>query len=522
MGTENKDFNPVKEGFFYNFGTYDGFLGLYGRRNSVLQDRKGYIWWGADLLSRYDPKGYLADSSAPVLRLSHISLFEEDVNWATLNSSSDTVLGNGILLHDICFDSLSAWDYIPQRLSLPYDINHISFRFEAVHLQSRHHIKYQYQLEGMDPHPSSVTNRAEASYGNLPGGSYVFKVKAMNQSGVWSKPFSFAFEIRLPWWETAWFRLSALGLFLLLITGIHRWRTTSLRKDNIKLDKKVKARTRDVIIEKKIVEKQKQIIEEKHKEMTDSIHYAERIQRALLANKKLLDEHLLSKDATGRDYFIFFRPKDVVSGDFYHAVSLGKNNFILTTADSTGHGVPGAIMSILNMACLDKAIGKGLTSPELILNETRRLVIESLRNDGSTEGGRDGMDGCMLSFDFEHQRLHFAGANNPVWVIRGREIIELKANRFPVGKHDKDQTPFSLFTLPLQKQDMIYCFTDGFPDQFGGPNGKKFKHKQLQQLLLSLSQLPLAVQKQGLSDAFDSWKGEQEQVDDVTVIGIRI
>ena len=514
--------NPLKEGFFYHFGPHDGFLGVYCRRGSVLQDSKGYIWWGSDILSRYNPKGYQADSSKPVAGLRGIRLFNEEPNWTAFQRGGDTVLGNGIRLQGLAFDSLSAWDHLPLHLSLPYNINHISFHFKAMHLQSHRHILYQYQLEGMDPYPSSVSSRSEASYGNLPGGRYVLKLKAMNQSGVWSEPFLFAFEVRLPWWETAWFRVSVLSLLIVLVIGFYYWRTASLRRNNIRLQQRVKARTREVIMEKRIVEKQKQIIEEKHQEIRDSINYAERIQRALLAGKNLLDDHLTAKGSGNRDYFIFFRPRDVVSGDFYHAARLNNDHFLITTADSTGHGVPGAIMSILNMSCLDKAIAKGFTSPELILNETRKLVIESLRNDGSPEGGRDGMDGSMLSFDFKNQLMHFSGAYNHVWVIRQHQVIELKANRFPVGKHDKDQTPFSLFTLQLQKQDMIYCFTDGFPDQFGGPNGKKFKHKQLQQLLQYISPLPPNIQKQRLGEAFDSWKGDHDQVDDVTIIGIRI
>jgi len=256
-------------------------------------------------------------------------------------------------------------------------------------------------------------------------------------------------------------------------------------------------------------------VEEKHKEITDSINYAERIQRALLASKKMLDENL-------SDYFILFKPKDVVSGDFYWATKLSNNNFVLVNADSTGHGVPGAIMSIVNIASLKEASLQGITSPDLLLNETRRLVIENLKNDGSAEGGKDGMDGSLLSFDFKNNILHCASANNPIWVIRNKELIEIKADRLPIGKHDRDNIPFTLHTLNLQKGDVVYTLTDGFPDQFGGANGKKFKHKQLQNLLLAMANEPMETQKQKLNDVFDNWKENLEQVDDVCLIGVRV
>jgi serine phosphatase RsbU (regulator of sigma subunit) len=188
-------------------------------------------------------------------------------------------------------------------------------------------------------------------------------------------------------------------------------------------------------------------------------------------------------------------------------------------------------MSILNIACLDKAVTKGIISPDLILNETRGLIIENLKNDGSAEGGKDGMDGSLLSFDFKNNILHCASANNPVWVIRNvkssgvenkHELIEIKADRLPIGKHDRDNIPFTLHTLNLQKGDVVYTLTDGFSDQFGGANGKKFKHKQLQNLLLTIAHEPMETQKQKLNIVFDNWKGNLEQVDDVTLIGVRV
>ncbi|MES2287947.1 MAG: tetratricopeptide repeat protein [Bacteroidota bacterium] len=303
---------------------------------------------------------------------------------------------------------------------------------------------------------------------------------------------------------------------------------------------------RIIELQKNEVSHQKEIVSEKNKEITDSINYAQRIQRALLASDKLLDSNLIRsysglvsesqqmlKDIQhDRDYFIFFQPKDIVSGDFYWASPLANGNFALVTADSTGHGVPGAIMSMLNISCLNEAVkGQQLTEPSEILNYTRSKIIEHLSNDGSAEGGKDGMDCSLISFDFntnssigeDHEgRLTYSAANNPIWIVRKKQIIELEPDKMPVGKHTQDSIPFTQHTVKLEKCDIVYAITDGMPDQFGGPKGKKFMSKQLKELLINISHLPMKVQKERLSDEFSLWKGNLEQVDDVTVIGIRV
>ena len=257
------------------------------------------------------------------------------------------------------------------------------------------------------------------------------------------------------------------------------------------------------------------MVEEKHREITDSINYAERIQRSFLATKEQLDEKL-------KEYFVLFQPKDVVSGDFYWAHTLQNGNFALVTADSTGHGVPGAIMSLLNTSSLERAVELGISEPAEILNHTRQTIIERLKKDGSAEGGKDGMDCRLISFNKEKSKFVYAAANNHIWIIRNKELIELTPDKIPVGKHDRDSISFTQHEVEIQKGDMIYTLTDGFPDQFGGPKGKKFMYKQLKETLVSISDKPLAEQKQTLDAILKDWMGDTEQVDDITIIGIRI
>jgi serine phosphatase RsbU (regulator of sigma subunit) len=288
---------------------------------------------------------------------------------------------------------------------------------------------------------------------------------------------------------------------------------SELQESYATLEQKVKDRTHQL-------SEQKQIIEEKHKEITDSINYAERIQRSFLATKELLDENL-------GDYFVFFKPKDVVSGDFYWASSVktsdanGRNSFCFCCADSTGHGVPGAIMSILNISSLEKAM-ETESEPHQILNATRKIIINRLKKDGSPDGGKDGMDCTLLLFNHDKTMLHFSAANNPVFIIRGLDLIEFKADKMPVGKHDKDQESFILQRVELQKGDCIYTLTDGFPDQFGGEKGKKYMIKNLKEYIRSMAHLPMIEQHHLLSTEFENWKGVHEQIDDVCIIGVRI
>jgi serine phosphatase RsbU (regulator of sigma subunit)/Tfp pilus assembly protein PilF len=273
----------------------------------------------------------------------------------------------------------------------------------------------------------------------------------------------------------------------------------------------------------KLIRKQKILIEEKQKEIFDSITYAKRIQQALLASRQILDENL-------GDYFVFFKPKDIVSGDFYWASKLNNGSFAMVTADSTGHGVPGAIMSLLNITSLEKAVERS-TQPSDILNNTRKTIIERLRNDGSAEGGKDGMDCSICVYDFKKNKLSVSAANSVVWIMRrveenkgsaDLEILEINVDKMPVGKHDKDTEPFSQTEVELRKGDVIYTVTDGFADQFGGEKGKKFMSKNLKELLVKNCHLQMTEQRSILENALNNWIGDLEQVDDVTVIGIRI
>ncbi len=268
------------------------------------------------------------------------------------------------------------------------------------------------------------------------------------------------------------------------------------------LEDKVTERTQEVV-------KQKDIISHKQKEIIDSLNYAKRIQQTLLANDTFLNKYL-------PNHFLIFKPKDIVSGDFYWATK-NETHFYLAICDSTGHGVPGAFMSLLNMAFLNEAINQNkITEPNEILNHVRQRLIKNL----SKDGGQDGMDGILMKIDLKTKRLTYAAANNAPIIIRNGEVIELDADKMPIGIGMRTE-PFKLFEANLQPNDTFIAYTDGFADQFGGPKGKKLMYKPLKEQLKAYNNLPLEEQKQKLASYFENWKGEMEQVDDVCLFGIK-
>ncbi|MNU80398.1 Phosphoserine phosphatase RsbU [compost metagenome] len=258
------------------------------------------------------------------------------------------------------------------------------------------------------------------------------------------------------------------------------------------------------------IENQKSVIVEKQTEILDSIHYAKRIQESLLVQKKLLQEAL-------PDSYIFFRPKDIVSGDFYWATKRN-NKFYLAICDSTGHGVPGAFMSALNITFLSEAINQlGIEEPGQIFNHVRNRLVESISHDGA----KDGMDGILFCFDENERTVAYAAAyNNPI-IVRNGELLKFPADKMPVGKSDSTEG-FQTYSLETEAGDTLFAYTDGYADQFGGEKGKKLKLANLNAYLVEISAKRISDQSNLLKNHFTAWKGNLDQVDDVCVFGVKL
>ncbi|MBI2968812.1 MAG: SpoIIE family protein phosphatase [Bacteroidetes bacterium] len=294
------------------------------------------------------------------------------------------------------------------------------------------------------------------------------------------------------------------------------------------------------------IRQKNEIIERKNRDMLDSIHYAKKIQQSILP----ADDEFFKMFP---DSFVLFRPRDIVSGDFYWTAPLnppeggksasaqavsadsqlppsgGGGAVLLCVADCTGHGVPGAFMSMLCTALLNETVNnQGITAPEKIFEEIRKSIVAALRQKGEAGEARDGMDAAIIKLGARNGKVEIAAANNPVYIVRPGQagVIEIPADRFPVGFQDGPEgsiePPFTHHETDVRKGDMIYLITDGYKDQFGSQNGKKFKSRRLKELLVTIHSKPVAWQKDILEKTFDEWKGSSEQTDDVTVIGIRI
>jgi serine phosphatase RsbU (regulator of sigma subunit) len=257
-------------------------------------------------------------------------------------------------------------------------------------------------------------------------------------------------------------------------------------------------------------------IEQKNKDITDSIQYARKIQDVILPTdaqfQKIFSEN-----------FILYKPKDIVSGDFYWVAEWG-NKKILAVADCTGHGVPGAFMSIMNSNFLSQSVNElGIDKPALILNDIKKNIIKKFQKDSNAYNLRDGMDVSLIAINKINNLVEFAGAYNPLWVVREDKFIEIKADKMSISADPLyAQKSFENQAFQAQKGDILYLFTDGYADQFGGPKSKKFKYSQLKELLLKISKFSMEEQKSLLNNEIERWKGSLEQVDDILIIGIRI
>ena len=273
------------------------------------------------------------------------------------------------------------------------------------------------------------------------------------------------------------------------------------------LEQKVKERTEEVV-------KQKAEIEELYTDVTASIRYAKRLQDSILPPEKLIKKYFPSS-------FVLFKPKDIVSGDFYW-VGKQKNEFMFAAVDCTGHGVPGAFMSLVGANGLNSAFKEHkLSKPGLILDDLNRYANEAL-NKSADDSIRDGMDITLCSINSKEMKLRFAGANNPVYLIRDGELEIYKTNKFAIGSFNQEEHNYENFEIDLIKGDKVYAFSDGYPDQFGGERGKKFMYKKFKELLVETVNESMENQKRKLEERLAEWMGNHEQVDDIVIFGVEI
>ncbi len=392
---------------------------------------------------------------------------------------------------------------------IDYSNNDLTFYFAAPYYEGADAIKYSYKLTGFKKEWSKWNEEPKAVFTNLNEGKYTFQVKAKNIYEIESSVGKYSFTILPPWYRTVFAYFIYFICFIFVIWIILKLYTRRLKRDKIRLEAIVRERTAEIREQRDEIAGQKKSIE-------DSIQYASRIQRAILPSVELSNEIL-------PEHFILFRPRDIVSGDYYWMNKIGDKT-ILVAADCTGHGVPGAFMSMLGVSFLNAIVLKEQEKePHIILNKLRERVKKTLKQEGKEGEAKDGMDIAIVVIDETQRKLYFAGAYNPVLIYRNNELHEIKADRMPIGIYIREKDSFTLHEFDYQKGDTFYIFSDGYPDQFGGEKGQKFRIKTMKQLFLDIQGSSMQEQKEILDKTILDWMGqEHEQIDDMVIVGVRL
>ena len=356
---------------------------------------------------------------------------------------------------------------------------------------------------------SKVTTEREVPY-SLSDGRYQFNLISVNESGMsQDTPVTFDITIKKPFWRTWWFILSCIALITGIIIIIVKEREKAHKKIQSYLETELEART-------SVVMKQKTEIELQNLEITDSINYAKRIQTSILPDFNRLKE-------TFREAFILFRPRDIVSGDFYWFDKFDDDKFVLVCADSTGHGVPGAFMSMIGSTLLQDIVSRQrISKPSQVLTMLDKQIFSTLNQNVELGVSNDGMDLVVCEITISTRHIRFASAMRPVIIVLGGEPYYIKGNRASVGGESVIEKYFDDQEYYFSEGDTIYLFSDGLPDQFGGTEGKKMKIARLKKLIEDVADLSMEGQKEVILKFYDEWKGTHDQVDDILLIGIRL
>ena len=454
-----------------------------------------------------------------------------------------------------------------QRNKFSASENNFIFELAGLSFKDEEAITYEFYMKGLDnDYAASRGKENNARYQNLPAGQYEFVYRAKGKDGIWSTANSYKFEIMKPFYLRWWVIILFVAAFAALIITIIKLREKQLKRRNEMLEKIVEERTSEIVQQKEAIElknaelelqreeilTQRDAIEAKNatlerqkteilsqrdelevqkniamqqrdeiahheQEIMDSIYYAKRIQTAIMPTMDTISAVL-------PEYFILFRPRDIVSGDFYYFKHVS-HYAVMVAADCTGHGVPGAFMSMLGSAFINEIVvnsQEGISSGRM-LDLLRTSVIESLKQTGKVDEAKDGMDIAVCILDLETNHLQFSGAFNPMFLVHDGVLEEYRADRMPIGIFDLVNVGFTTYDVDVQKGDIVYIFSDGYASQFGGKSGKKFMSSRFKKLLEEVSPEPMDKQKQMLDDKIDAWMGtDYNQVDDILVIGFKI
>ncbi len=462
--------------------TYGAEIGILGDclANSVVKDNNGLLLFGTtDGIVRYNYKKDKVIPVAPALNITNIELNDRRIDPG-------------------------------QGLNLGYGIYKLKVDFIGIHLNSPESVKYRFKMEGYDLSWSDYSNFSTAVYSRLEDGEYTFLLEACTGDNVCSQqPLEFAIKIKPPFWKSWWFITLSIISVVLIVYAIIKYRERKQKKLQEYLEHQLDLRTTEVV-------KQKDEIELKNRDITDSINYAQRIQASILPSHKLLQN-------TFSGAFVFYEPRDIVSGDWYWYDMVSEDKILIVCADSTGHGVPGAFMSIIGSTLVkDISMKQNITRPSKVLLSLNNELVNTLNQNADLEKSTDGMDMIVCEIDTKTNFVKISSAMRPYILIQNGEINYYKGNQVAVGGAFKEEKKFIDDEIQLKKGDIIYMFSDGYNDQFGGPMGKKFKTLRLNKLIEEIKGETMDEQYRQISETFFNWKEGMEQVDDVLFMGIQI
>jgi ligand-binding sensor domain-containing protein/serine phosphatase RsbU (regulator of sigma subunit) len=508
-----------------HYGTDKGLKSDY--TYAIAADPRGNIWAGHRMgMSAINP------ARNTVRVYGRESGFNSDVkeNAVDLTAGGQMLVGSsgGVIQYDVYQareDTLAprliikaidisgeSWD--PEaEIKLPYGKHKIQIDFVGINFSNPDQVTYQYKLENYVDEWSEASNLNFATFPRVEDGNYTFMLRACDGNGnCSSEPLTFKISVKIPIWKAWWFVVSLVALVLTVIFAVFKIRERNQKAIQEYLQRQLDERTREVV-------QQKEEIEVKNRDITDSLNYAQRIQASILPPIKKLHDAF-----TGS--FVFYQPRDIVSGDFYWYEQVDENRFIIVCADSTGHGVPGAFMSMIGTTLIkDICLRGGITRPSQVLTTLDEEVREALNQNVETSGSNDGMDIIVAEMDMRTFKITISSAMRPVIIYSGSEQIYVKGSRSSVGGQlddDRVEKDFIDQEFQLKKGDIVYMFSDGYPDQFGGPLGRKFKMVRLKNLLRDIHDKPMDEQYNYIKSNFFLWKEDLEQVDDVLFMGIRI
>ena len=427
------------------------------------------------------------------------------------NSSQQNIIPNALIeevhINNELFNYLNFCEeidnntFLPKKLKLSAEINHISFKITSILFADPENVKFKYKLESFEKEWQPITTNKLITYTNLTAGKYTFKLQSSYLNNEWSNINELNFQIRAPLYKQFWFYIIIVLAFALLIYLFIVLRIKYFKKINLLLKENYADRSK--------------LLSSAYSNIESNIKYAKNIQNAILRNEEDLAKIF-------PDSFVFARPKESIGGDFFWYSRKSRKLFV-AVADCIGHGVPGAFMSLIGHNLLNQTINEiDSFDPPYILEEVSRNFERAIKNTQLDIEINNDMDIAFCRIDKDRKEIIFSGANSTLYFMHDNKLTELKGNKRAIGENNEVITHFSGSKMKFQAGDIIYMFSNGFADQFGGPENKRFRTTRLKNLLVNVHDLAMNEQQKQIIEAFEKWKGNSEQIDDVLLLGIRL